>query len=89
LPGDRWGWGGGAPKVTSVATLAIITLGAQRWVRRTQLRSNLRLRHARLRFFSKPIFVASMLSVVGNLAADAIVEDASVLLRAWLWLVLL
>ena len=30
-----------------------------------------------------------MLSVVGNLAADAIVEDASVLLRAWLWLVLL
>ena len=98
--GHGAGWFGGraehstekdaaAVKIQSVATLALLVIGTHRWLHRTQLRSNLRLRHARLRSFSRPIFVASIFSVIGNLAADAIVEDTAVLFRAWLWLVLL
>ena len=67
-----------AVKIKSVATLALLVIGTHRWLHRTQLRSNLRLRHARLRSFSRPIFVASIFSVIGNLAADAIVEDTAI-----------
>ena len=51
-----------------------------------------KLRRARLRYFSRPIFFASCASVAGNLLGDAlIVEDEGTLftLRAWLWIVML
>ncbi len=55
------------------------------------MRENLKKRRERLRFFSRPILVAALTELVGNLVIDLLTSTLALppSLRAWLWMPLL